>query len=158
VRATNLTRRQLDAIVRLCRFFEKAPRRSWTPRAHFGGMRDIAIGRTRMNISYGVNVVPADRGKGYFRSHIGVAPSAGRVIATKSAGWNASLLKLGWYEACQRELRRRGYLGDWFRTKWGRYGSFEKRHKDILSLIAEIETLERIVAEPWESWIALGLR
>jgi hypothetical protein len=136
VRATNPTRRQLDAIVRLCRFFEKAPRRSWSPRAHFTGSRIVKVGRTKVHISYGVHVVPSDRGKGYFRSIIGISPTTGRSVSSKNGAWNATLLKLGWYEGCTRELRRRGYRGEWFLTKWGRHGIFERMFTDAAALIA----------------------
>jgi hypothetical protein len=141
---------RLDGIVRLCRFFGRQARGSWTGSAHFRTTRVLAVGRTQVAVSCAVHVVP-DGLEGSFGSSVTVWPKGRKRRASQSAGWNAILVRMDWYRACQRALQRHGYRGKWRASPWGRFGDFRKSLKDGHALTAEIAILERIKAEPWAS-------
>jgi len=146
---------RLDAIKSLCRQFERQPRASWTQRAHFGTTRKFLVGRTEVTVNYGIHVVPPGGREGVFRSSVTVWPkgrkrgsaSQWNAGSKKPGGWNAALVRLEWYQLCERELRRCGYRGTWRHSPWGRFGDFWKSHKDAASLLQETKRLEALSGE-----------
>jgi hypothetical protein len=144
--------RRLDAIKRLCRHLEKEPRPSWYYRAQFGTNREFLVGRTEVTVNYGIHVVPPGGREGVFRSSVTVWPKGRKrgsprqwnAGSKKPGGWNAALLRLDWYQLCERELRRRDYRGTWRHSPWGRFGDFWKSHKDAASLLRETKRLEAL--------------
>jgi len=91
---------------------------------------------------------------GPFGSSVSVWPHSVSRTLGKLRGWNAALLRSGWYVECERVLRRRGYRGGWMPGARMRVGDFWRRHKDVPSLLAQIPALHALAAEPWASLAA----
>lgn len=147
--------RRLDAIKRLCRQFEKQPQPSWTHRAQFGTTRKFLVGRTKVTVNFGLHIVPPGGREGAFRSSVTVWPRGRQrgpargwnAGSKKPGGWNLTLVRLEWYELCERELRHHGYRGTWRNSPWGRFGDFWMSHKDAGSLLRETKRLEALSGE-----------
>jgi len=148
--------RRLEAIERLCRLFERRPRRSWNYKADFGTTRIYLVGRTELTVIYSVHVVPPGHAFGVLTSSVTVwtkgrkrkIPAGGWSTSTRTpGGWNAALLKLDWYRTCQRTVGRYGYKGEWLHSPWGRFGDFWKKHSDVASLLNEVDAIERLSNE-----------
>lgn len=75
-------------------------------------------------------------------------PRATRVSSAAGKARDAKLRRAGWYDACERELRRHGYRGEWRVTEWGRMGDFWKDLKDIGEVAGEVRRFSGLRWEP----------
>jgi hypothetical protein len=56
---------------------------------------------------------------------------------------DARLVKSGWYRDYRRQLRQRGYRGDWQDTPYGKSGFFSKKLRDVGAVRAERDDIDR---------------
>jgi len=104
--------------------------------AGFESRRAVSVGRVKMTVCHKLHVIPSRRTK--YKASITVWPSARRRLGSaRRRGWHPDLVKIGWYQACARALRRHGYRGTWRWSPWGRFGDFWKSLKDSDSLAQE---------------------
>jgi hypothetical protein len=141
----------LADIVAVCEGMRQRAQGPWVPKAHFTEHRDIVVGRTRVSLSFGIHVVPPAQGYRPFRAIVGIWPKGRQRFTWEKADWHPTLLRLGWYRWCQTLLRRYGYRGRWRASPWGQFGNFERTFRRASALLAELDNLERLKAEPWES-------
>ena len=126
--------------------------RSWRVRTHVERRRVERVGRTHFRATYAIHATPLLRGLNVeVKSSITLWPPARRRLPAgwKRAGWNADLLKKRWYQACQRELQRLGYDGQWKASPWGRFGDFWKDLDTPSAIAAEIRLLARLSDRAW---------
>ena len=110
--------------------------------------RVVSVGRTKWTVCYKVHVIPARRTE--YKASITLWPRARtkKLTSRRAPGWHPDLVKGDWYQACGRELRRRGYQGSWPWSPWGRFGDFWKTLGDFNALAREARVLERLRRAP----------
>jgi hypothetical protein len=146
------TRRQLLAgVVVVCDGVRRHAPGPWVPKATFTDGRDIVVRRIRVELFVGVHVVPPARGHPAFRAIVGVRAASRQRRNWGKPGWHPTLRRVGWYSAAERLLRQYGYRGTWLPSPWGPFGHFERSFRTAAALLAELESLERLKAEPWEA-------
>lgn len=133
-------RRVEDTFSRLHSFFESE--HAWSPStASYERRSIIKIDSTRWTLICKIHAAQFTKPGVQLRASITLWPS-GRARKPDN-GWHPALLKRGWYEKSQRELRRYGYRGRWQESPSGRFGDFWKRI-DSKKLASEARALDGI--------------
>ena len=146
-------RKRLDGMVHLYRLFAERTDDPWFMRSHFEARREVAVLRTRLTVCCAVHVMPVGQSGSPFKSSITIWPKGKTLPSAQRGRWNASLRDSGWYDACARSLRQRGYRGRWRPSPWGRFGDFWKDLKGTEALLAEVQALEQVRAADWASLV-----
>jgi hypothetical protein len=119
----------------------------WLASAGVEAQQRVTVGRAGWTVCYKIHVIPSRKPR--YEASITLWPKARRRLTSRdrSGGWNARLVRSGWYDRASDELRRHGYRGKWQWSPWGRFGDFWKSFKSIDALAVEARRLERLRTE-----------
>lgn len=153
---TTPIRKRLEAIQRLTATFERDPRPGWTHRATFGTHRTYTLNSGELRVYFRIYVVTPGMKHGPLASSVEVWPPGPKRRGSEKVwqkspkapgGWNRALVRVRWYEDCERLLRSHGYNGQWRQSPEGRFGYFWKKHRDSKSLASEVARIEELSRE-----------
>jgi hypothetical protein len=130
-----------DPLAPLLRLFEKAGRGWWSTSINFRRAdRLVVVEGVRWTVHFNVHGVRMG-GRRARKVELTSAITLWPVRLSKQQ--DARLVKSGWYRDYRRQLRQRGYRGDWQDTPHGKAGFFRKKLRDVRAVRAETDDIDQ---------------
>lgn len=148
--ASHLRAHRHDTYNRVAAFLESFDDAWWMATAGFARSHTVTAERRRWTVAYRIDAYHVNRylaREPRLMASITLWPPARNERATRVYRRNGTPREKQWIEACERQIRRQGYRGQWRKSPWGEFGDFSKRLKDAKAVAAEVK---RLGALEWE--------